>query len=56
MRLLADENFPAPVVEALAGDGHDIVRVGQAHAGLADVAMSQHSCSTATSRNAGRPG
>lgn len=39
MRLLADENFPAPVVEALAGDGHDIVRVGQAHAGLADVGV-----------------
>ena len=36
MRLLAYENFPGPVVQALAEDGHDIVRVGQALAGLTD--------------------
>lgn len=36
MRLLADENFPGPVVKALAQEGHDIVRVGQVHAGIND--------------------
>jgi len=25
MRLLADENFPKPTVEALRGDGHDVL-------------------------------
>lgn len=39
MRLLADENFPGPVVAALAGDGHDIASVGQGHAGLDDAGV-----------------
>jgi hypothetical protein len=25
MRLLADENFPKPIVEALRADGHDVL-------------------------------
>ncbi len=36
-RLLADENFPLPVVESLRGLGHDVVTL--AEAGLAQQAM-----------------
>jgi hypothetical protein len=38
-RLLADENFPLPVVEALRRRGHDVVTLddrGQAHQATAD--------------------
>jgi hypothetical protein len=42
MRLLADENFPFPVVEALRGFGYDILRLndlGKAGQALTDVAV-----------------
>ena len=36
MRLLADENFPGPVIHGLVEDGHDIVAVARLHAGVGD--------------------
>lgn len=42
MRLLADENFPFPVVEALRAFGYDVLTLndlGQAGQALADVAV-----------------
>jgi predicted nuclease of predicted toxin-antitoxin system len=39
MRLLADENFPGPVIAALAADGHDIVSVASLHPGVDDSAV-----------------
>jgi len=35
-RLLADENFPGPVIDALIGDGHDLVSVARARPGIDD--------------------
>jgi hypothetical protein len=29
MRLLADENFPKPIVEALRASGHDVLWAGR---------------------------
>jgi predicted nuclease of predicted toxin-antitoxin system len=39
MKLLADENFPYPVVEALRGKGHDIVCARTDRSGLTDRAL-----------------
>ena len=39
MRLLADENFPGPVIASLVEEGHDIVAVARHHAGLEDSAV-----------------
>ena len=42
MRLLADENFPVPVVEALRGFGYDVVTLndlGKAGQALSDIAV-----------------
>ncbi|WIM06020.1 MAG: DUF5615 family PIN-like protein [Candidatus Nitricoxidivorans perseverans] len=36
MRLLADENFPGPVIDALIADGHDLVSVARSMAGVDD--------------------
>ena len=36
MRLLADENFPGPAVEALERDGHDLVAVSRVAQGMLD--------------------
>jgi predicted nuclease of predicted toxin-antitoxin system len=37
MRLLADENFPKPIVEALRAEGHDVLWARTAFAGADDV-------------------
>ena len=39
MRLLADENFPRPVVEALRAEGHDVLWARMDHAGASDVVL-----------------
>ena len=39
MLLLADENFPRPTVEALLGDGHDVVWVRTMAPGCKDPAL-----------------
>jgi predicted nuclease of predicted toxin-antitoxin system len=39
VRLLADENFPKPVVEALRAEGHDILWARTDHAGARDVVL-----------------
>jgi predicted nuclease of predicted toxin-antitoxin system len=39
MRLLADENFPMPIVEALRSDGHDILWARTDCAGWSDVVL-----------------
>lgn len=39
MRLLADENFPKPVVEALRADGHDVLWARTDLAGTSDLAL-----------------
>ena len=39
MRLLADENFPKPIVEALRAGGHDVLWVRTDLAGSKDVAL-----------------
>lgn len=39
MRLLADENFPKPIVEALRADGHDVLWARTDLAGASDVAL-----------------
>jgi predicted nuclease of predicted toxin-antitoxin system len=39
MRLLADENFPKPVVEALRAEGHDVLWARMDHAGARDVVL-----------------
>ena len=39
MRLLADENFPKPIVEALRDDGHDVLWARTDLAGTSDVAL-----------------
>jgi predicted nuclease of predicted toxin-antitoxin system len=39
MRLLADENFPKPVVETLRADGHDVLWARTDLAGTSDVAL-----------------
>ncbi|MCC6345529.1 MAG: DUF5615 family PIN-like protein [Bryobacterales bacterium] len=39
MRLLADENFPKPVVEALRTDGHDVLWARTDLAGTSGVAL-----------------
>ena len=39
MRLLADENFPRPIVEALRADGHDVVWARTDCAGWKDVVL-----------------
>jgi predicted nuclease of predicted toxin-antitoxin system len=39
MRLLADENFPKPIVEALRNDGHDVLWARTDLAGTSDVAL-----------------
>jgi predicted nuclease of predicted toxin-antitoxin system len=39
MRLLADENFPKPVVEALRADGHDVLWARTDNAGTKDVVL-----------------
>jgi predicted nuclease of predicted toxin-antitoxin system len=39
MRLLADENFPRPIVEALRADGHDVLWARTDCAGWKDFAL-----------------
>jgi predicted nuclease of predicted toxin-antitoxin system len=39
MRLLADENFPKPIVEALRADGHDVLWARTDLAGTSDIAV-----------------
>jgi predicted nuclease of predicted toxin-antitoxin system len=39
MRLLADENFPKPIVEALRAEGHDVLWARTDLAGTSDVAL-----------------
>jgi hypothetical protein len=39
MRLLADENFPKPIVEALRAEGHDVLWARTDLAGISDVAL-----------------
>jgi predicted nuclease of predicted toxin-antitoxin system len=39
MRLLADENFPKPVVEALRAEGHDVLWARTDHAGARDIVL-----------------
>src|SRR5579864_7398437 len=39
MRLLADENFPLPVVELLRSQGHDVQCAREGHTGLGDQAL-----------------
>jgi predicted nuclease of predicted toxin-antitoxin system len=39
MRLLADENFPKPIVEALRAAGHDVLWARTDLAGTSDVAL-----------------
>ncbi len=39
MRLLADENFPKPIVEALRAEGHDVLWARTDLAGTGDVAL-----------------
>jgi predicted nuclease of predicted toxin-antitoxin system len=39
MRLLADENFPKPVVEALRAEGHDVLWARTDHAGAREVVL-----------------
>jgi hypothetical protein len=39
MRLLADENFPKPIVETLRGNGHDVLWARTNCAGWKDAAL-----------------
>jgi predicted nuclease of predicted toxin-antitoxin system len=39
VRILADENFPKPVVEALRAEGHDVLWARTDHAGARDVVL-----------------
>ena len=39
MRLLADENFPKPILEVLRADGHDVLWARTDLAGSSDVAL-----------------
>ncbi|MFN3326602.1 MAG: DUF5615 family PIN-like protein [Bryobacteraceae bacterium] len=39
MRLLADENFPKPIIETLRAEGHDVVWARTDLAGAKDVAL-----------------
>ena len=39
MRLLADENFPKPIVEALRAGGHDVLWARTDLAGASDLAL-----------------
>ncbi len=39
MRLLADENFPKPIVEALRAEGHDVLWARTDLAGTSDLAL-----------------
>ena len=39
MRLLADENFPKPAVEALRAEGHDVLWARTDFDGTSDVAL-----------------
>jgi predicted nuclease of predicted toxin-antitoxin system len=39
MRLLADESFPKPIVEALRVEGHDVLWARTDLAGISDVAL-----------------
>jgi predicted nuclease of predicted toxin-antitoxin system len=39
MRLLADENFPKPIVEALRANGHDVLWARTGLAGTKDLAL-----------------
>jgi predicted nuclease of predicted toxin-antitoxin system len=39
MRLLTDENFPKPIVEALRAEGHDVLWARTDLAGTSDVAL-----------------
>ena len=50
MRLLADENFPKPIVETLRADGHDVLWVRTDLAGTSDVALLNRAESEARTR------
>jgi len=39
MRLLADENFPKPIVDALRAEGHDVLWARTDLAGASDFAL-----------------
>jgi len=47
MRLLADENFPKPLVEALRAEGHDVLWARTHCAGWKDVVLLEHAESEA---------
>ncbi len=47
MRLLADENFPRPLVEALRGQGHDVLWARTDCSGWRDAAPLEHAESEA---------
>jgi predicted nuclease of predicted toxin-antitoxin system len=44
--LLADENFPGPVIRGLAAVGHDILSVATSAPGISDLAVLELACRT----------
>jgi len=42
MRLLADENFPRPAIQALREAGHDVIWARTQYPGLKDATLLQH--------------
>lgn len=44
--LLADENFPGPVIRGLAAAGHDVLSVAVASPGINDLAVLDLACRT----------
>lgn len=44
--LLADENFPGPVIRGLAAAGHDILSVAASAPGISDLAVLDLACRT----------
>ena len=44
--LLADENFPGPVIRGLAAAGHDIMSVAASSPGISDLAVLALACRT----------
>jgi predicted nuclease of predicted toxin-antitoxin system len=44
--LLADENFPGPVIRGLAAAGHDILSLAASSPGISDLAVLELACRT----------
>jgi predicted nuclease of predicted toxin-antitoxin system len=44
IRLLADENFPAPVIDDLVAAGHDVLSVARGSPGISDAAVLRLAC------------